>query len=99
MNWETGIDMYTLMCIKWMTNKKPLYKKKKKRSILKPKHQTSLSLMFLFFITLVKEYLFNLLLPPRPKSVPRGQGVPSSPKHIASYFRKGIMFAMGSVPV
>ena len=20
MNWETGIDMYTLMCIKWMTN-------------------------------------------------------------------------------
>ena len=22
MNWETGIDMYTLMCIKWMTNKK-----------------------------------------------------------------------------
>ena len=22
MNWEIGIDMYTLMCIKWMTNKK-----------------------------------------------------------------------------
>ena len=22
MNWETGIDMYTLMCIKLMTNKK-----------------------------------------------------------------------------
>ena len=21
MNWETGIDMYTLMRIKWMTNK------------------------------------------------------------------------------
>ena len=21
MNWETGIDMYTLICIKWMTNK------------------------------------------------------------------------------
>ena len=21
MNWEIGIDMYTLMCIKWMTNK------------------------------------------------------------------------------
>ena len=20
MNWEIGIDMYTLMCIKWMTN-------------------------------------------------------------------------------
>ena len=22
MNWEIGIDMYTLMCIKWMNNKK-----------------------------------------------------------------------------
>ena len=22
MNWEIGIDMYTLMCIEWMTNKK-----------------------------------------------------------------------------
>ena len=21
MNWEIGIDMYTLMCIKWMTKK------------------------------------------------------------------------------
>ena len=27
MNWETGIDMYTLMCIKWMTSKNLLYKK------------------------------------------------------------------------
>ena len=27
MNWEIGIDMYTLMCIKWMTNKDLLYKK------------------------------------------------------------------------
>ena len=27
MNWEIGIDMYTLMCIKWMTNNL-LYKKK-----------------------------------------------------------------------
>ena len=22
MHWEIGIDMYTLMCMKWMTNKK-----------------------------------------------------------------------------
>ena len=28
MNWEIGIDMYTLMCIKLMTNKNVLYKKK-----------------------------------------------------------------------
>ena len=27
MNWESGIDMYTLMCKKWMTNKNLLYKK------------------------------------------------------------------------
>ena len=27
MNWEIRIDMYTLMCIKWMTNKNLLYKK------------------------------------------------------------------------
>ena len=29
MNWAIGIDMYTLMCIKWMTNKNLLYKKNK----------------------------------------------------------------------
>ena len=27
MNWEIGIDMYTLMCIKLMTNKNLLYTK------------------------------------------------------------------------
>ena len=27
MNWVIGIDMYTLMCIKWMTNKNLMYKK------------------------------------------------------------------------
>ena len=27
MNWAIGIDMCTLMCIKWMTNKNLLYKK------------------------------------------------------------------------
>ena len=26
MKWEIGIDMYTLMCIKWMTNKKKINK-------------------------------------------------------------------------
>ena len=26
MNWENWIDMYTLMCIKWMTNKNLPYK-------------------------------------------------------------------------
>ena len=27
MKWEIGIDMYILMCIKWITNKNLLYKK------------------------------------------------------------------------
>ena len=27
MNWEIGIDMYTLMCIKWIANKDLLYEK------------------------------------------------------------------------
>ena len=27
MNWEIGIDTYTLICIKWITNKNQLYKK------------------------------------------------------------------------
>ena len=27
MNWEIGIDMYTLICIKRITNKKLLYKR------------------------------------------------------------------------
>ena len=26
MNWETGIDMYTLICVKQITNKNLLYK-------------------------------------------------------------------------
>ena len=27
MNWGIGIDMYTLICVKWITNKNLLYKK------------------------------------------------------------------------
>ena len=27
MNWEIGIYIYTLICIKWITNKNLLYKK------------------------------------------------------------------------
>ena len=39
MNWEIGIDMYTLICIKWITNKNLLYKKINK--ILKFKNKNS----------------------------------------------------------
>ena len=37
MNWETGIDMYTLICIKWITNKNLLYKKINKIKFKKKK--------------------------------------------------------------
>ena len=32
MNWEIGIDMYTLMCIKLMPNKNLQYKKNKENN-------------------------------------------------------------------
>ena len=37
MNWEIGIDMYTLTCIKQITNKYLLYKKINKIQIKKKK--------------------------------------------------------------
>ena len=40
MNWAIGIDMYTLMCMKLMTNKNLLYKKINKIQKLKNKKQT-----------------------------------------------------------
>ena len=42
MNWEIGIDIYTLMCIKWMTNKNLLYKKINKILKFKKNHRASL---------------------------------------------------------
>ena len=36
LNWAIGIDMYTLMCIKLMTNKNLQYKKTKKQTNKKP---------------------------------------------------------------
>ena len=35
MNWEIGIDTYTLICIKWITNKDLLYKKINKLNLKK----------------------------------------------------------------
>ena len=37
MSWAIGIDMYTLMCVKWMTNKNLLYKKINKIKFKKKK--------------------------------------------------------------
>ena len=45
MNWEIGIDMYTLMCIKLITNKNLLYKKINKIKLKKKEflHEVSSS--------------------------------------------------------
>ena len=39
MNWEIGIDIYTLICIKWISNKNLLYKKNKLNKIQKFKKE------------------------------------------------------------
>ena len=39
MNWAIGIDMYTLMCIKLMTNKDLLYNKKRKKKLDAMEHE------------------------------------------------------------
>ena len=44
MNWEIGIDTYTLMCIKWMTDKNLLYKKINKIKFKKNKNKKSLKI-------------------------------------------------------
>ena len=38
MNWEIGIDMSTLICIEWITNKNLLYKKINKIKFKKNKN-------------------------------------------------------------
>ena len=38
MNWEIGIDIYTLICIKWITNKNLLYTKINKIKFKKIRH-------------------------------------------------------------
>ena len=45
LNWAIGVDMYTLMCIKLMTNKNLQYKKNKKT---KKTTNTELSLGYLY---------------------------------------------------
>ena len=50
MNWEIGIDMYTLMCIKWMTNNNLLYKKINKIKLKKKDTCTSMFTVALFTI-------------------------------------------------
>ena len=61
MNWVIGIDMYTLMCIKLMTNKNLLYKKinKIKLKIIEKRNRQSQSLVLVFRIIVTYEGLVN----------------------------------------
>ena len=47
LNWAIGIDMYTLMCIKLMTNKNLQYKQTNKQT-KNPTTNTKLSLGYLY---------------------------------------------------
>ena len=44
MNWEIGIDIYTLICIKWITNKNLLYKKNKIQKLKKRKYPSEMKM-------------------------------------------------------
>ena len=72
MNWEIGIDMYTLICIKWITNKNLLYKKinkikfenSTKKKISRDTSDATLAVMDNIFIATLKETLtLTIFLP------------------------------------
>ena len=54
MNWEIGIDMYTLICIKWITNKNLLYKKINKIKFKNSKKKKKQLLLYHIFQKLHK---------------------------------------------
>ena len=59
MNWESGIDMYTLTCIKLMTSKNLLYKKVNKIQKLK---KNKLVILFSNCLAIIKMPIFHPLL-------------------------------------
>ena len=50
MNWEIGIDIYTLICIEWITDKNLLYKKINKIQKFKKKEKTLICISIPFSI-------------------------------------------------
>ena len=50
MNWEIGIDIYTLICIKGITNKNLLYKKINKIQKLKKKKKANVQYLIRIFL-------------------------------------------------
>ena len=61
MNWEIGIDMYTLICIRWMTNKNLLYKKKNVLLFKISFKMYAICLIFFLFELLGQILLLNAL--------------------------------------
>ena len=69
MNWAIGIDTYTLICIKWITNKNLLYKKINKIKFQKQKikedsfvNKSSLSGTQCIFMQIDKIILLDFIL-------------------------------------
>ena len=55
--WEIGIDIYTLICIKWITNKNLLYKKKLKNKIKYEKNQCIYIYIYIYVRICICMYL------------------------------------------
>ena len=48
MNWEIAIDIYTLICIKWITNETMLYKKIQKIKFKKIKKKSKKNRCYIY---------------------------------------------------
>ena len=74
LNWAIGIDMYTLMCIKLMTNKNLQYKKQtnKTKNKTKKKRGQPWLLGHLLFCSSSLSLLCLFLCPPSNVSAPLG---------------------------
>ena len=55
MNWEIGFDIYTLICIKWITNKNLLYKKTNK--IKFKKEQIMFVLLYCVNLNIISKFI------------------------------------------
>ena len=65
MNWEIGIDTYTLMCIKLMTNKNLLYKKINKIKLKNFKKRKNISFTIIVSFNFIQEKLVLPVIPPK----------------------------------
>ena len=61
MNWEIGIDIYTLICIKWITNKNLLFKKKAKIKFKRKRNNNNNYIDFYYKKSILAEILIFVL--------------------------------------